>query len=148
MFSPRAHAVLRHVRQQLAWQWDADGFVTAERRRAAVLARVRPRRRLLLCHHRLQLAERQLVSVHDFNGTSADGALLAFGHRITCSRLRLFICCRRREKTETNEAASAFKTKTVKAAMDPKNWIREPAGSDSDPDPLTHGTFFIIKKLS
>ena len=30
----------------------------------------------------------------------------------------------------------------TKAATDPKNWIREPAGSDLDPDPLTHETFF------
>ena len=30
----------------------------------------------------------------------------------------------------------------TKAATDPKNWIRDPAGSDPDPDPLTNGTFF------
>ena len=29
-----------------------------------------------------------------------------------------------------------------KAATDPTNWIRDPAGSDPDPDPLTNGTFF------
>ena len=31
---------------------------------------------------------------------------------------------------------------TAKAATDPKNWIRDPAGSDPDPDPLTHDAFF------
>ena len=30
----------------------------------------------------------------------------------------------------------------IKAAPDPKNWIRDPAGSDPDPDPLTLRTFF------
>ena len=35
-----------------------------------------------------------------------------------------------------------------KAATDPKNWIRDPAGSDPDPDPdpLTHGTHSIGEK--
>ena len=37
----------------------------------------------------------------------------------------------------------------TKAATDPKNWIRDPAGSDPDPDPdpLTHGTFFHWPKI-
>ena len=30
-----------------------------------------------------------------------------------------------------------------KAATDPKNWIRDPVGSDLDLDPLTHETFSI-----
>ena len=35
----------------------------------------------------------------------------------------------------------------IKAATDPKNWIRDPAGSDPDPDPLTHGTSFHKSKI-
>ena len=34
------------------------------------------------------------------------------------------------------------------AATDPKNWIRYPADSDPDPDPLTNGTFFHQSKIS
>ena len=34
-----------------------------------------------------------------------------------------------------------------KAATDPKNWIRDPAGSDPDPDPLVHGTYSIGQKI-
>ena len=38
---------------------------------------------------------------------------------------------------------------STKAATDPKNWIRDPAGSDPDPDPdpLAHGTFFHWPKI-
>ena len=33
-------------------------------------------------------------------------------------------------------------TVCTKAATDPKNWIRDPVGTDPDPDPLTNGAIF------
>ena len=46
-----------------------------------------------------------------------------------------------------NLVVYAYTSTTAKAATDPKNWIRDPAGSDPDPDPLTHGTYSIGEKI-